>query len=620
MRERISRNLPWIGGAVFALLAWSVLAILNKDYLYTVQERSLFLANHTFWEEMTAAPGGVIRWAGCYLTQFFYYPALGAALLTLLWLVTYLLAIRVFRLQRGWSTLALIPPFALLCSVIGLGYWLYYIKIQGYWFSESLGVMLLLAALWVGRIARGKARYLTILCGTVIGYPLSGWYALLGALMMAILYGKETVGKERLTLFLYTLLIIGTVPLLWYYHYEQIRLDEVWTYGFPLFQRGKTTSWITALPFLVLATSLIVLAFVGGGKKGCTPTTTTRSIVTSIGILVTGCITALATHYHDENYHAEMRMYRHTANGDWEKVLEEARSNPDKPTHLMVMLRNIALMNLDSLGTQTYHYENNTQKPHTRDKLEVSISQTASPLIYYHHGLLNYATRWAIENGVKFGFKINDLKLLTRCAILNGEKAVADKYIHLLEQTLFHKGYARHLKAESTMPTTPEKYRRICELNEHQESRNDSDDGFCEMYIRHEFATIKHTESRLRQELALHYAMLNKDPDNFWVQLKNYAALHEGEEMPIHYQEAAFLFGEIEGRRGIDKLPFDRKKVRRRYLQFNSFVEYHRKEGKDMEEISRICKPLFGDTYWWHYHFCNEINDVELPAYLKRRI
>ena len=53
-----------------------ILAITEADVLYTAQEQNLFLHTPLFFEQQMVKAGGLLTWAGCYLTQFFYYPML----------------------------------------------------------------------------------------------------------------------------------------------------------------------------------------------------------------------------------------------------------------------------------------------------------------------------------------------------------------------------------------------------------------------------------------------------------------------------------------------------------------------------------------------------------------
>ena len=601
---------PWMEVVLFTLFAGWMLVGMNSDYLFTVQERSLFLGNQVFFDEMMAVPAGILHWAGCYLTQFFYYPALGSSLLILIWLATYGVTLKAFRLNPTWSHLALIPITALLCSTIDLGYWIYQIKIPGYWFSESIAMLLVMSGVWLGRSLHGLWRYLWLGIWIVAGYPIMGWYALFGAVLTAIIYTleseKRAAGLHRFIPLIYTIALIGIVPLLWYYHYNQIRLEDAWIYGFPKFEVKDSISWVTTAPFLVMAVTCVALPFC---PKGTNNLKGVQTILVRTVVLA-GC--ALATwmaNFDDYNYQAEMRMYRYTEKANWQKVLMEAREWEETPTRQMVILKNIALTNLGQMGNQMFHYDNGSKLPHKRDNIAIHLVHTAADLLYYQHGKLNFATRWAIENGVEYGFDVSILKILAKCSIISGEYDAAQKYINLLKLTTFHRDEAERLEDFCHHPekiSQAAEFKNIKELYTHMDEDLDSDNGLCEMYLLHNFSNTMNVDSPLLQEMTLDYALISKNIQLFWPRFFQYATLHNGKDMPIHYQEAAYLYGNLEKSVQINNMPFDRKVVNR-YLQFSNQTQAYIEKGLNDEQIAEIMKRNFGDTFWWFYFFCNNV-------------
>ena len=107
--------------------------------LWMAQEQNLFLHTPLFFEQQMVKAGGLLTWMGCYLTQFFYYPMLGAGVLCLLWAFLMWLLQRVFRLDSLWVTL--VPVSCLLLTITTLGYWLYYLKLPGTLFDTTLGTI-----------------------------------------------------------------------------------------------------------------------------------------------------------------------------------------------------------------------------------------------------------------------------------------------------------------------------------------------------------------------------------------------------------------------------------------------------------------------------------------------
>ena len=119
--QAIKRFLPYAGPVVLAVL----LALTEDNLLYRLQEQSLFLHTRLFFEQRMVVSGGFLAWVGCYLTQFFHTPALGAGLLGLLWLLLMAIAGRAFQLSSRWMGMTLVPVACLLLTIVDLGYCTY---------------------------------------------------------------------------------------------------------------------------------------------------------------------------------------------------------------------------------------------------------------------------------------------------------------------------------------------------------------------------------------------------------------------------------------------------------------------------------------------------------------
>ena len=158
----------------------------ETEFLLRAQELNLWLPTQLFWSGRMAYPGGLASWLGCYLTQFFFYPWLGTAILCTLWLVICLLLTYIYRLRGPWMLLSLLIPLALLACFTQTGYWLYYQKLQGHLFVPTVGVLFatltLAASRLIGTLLPAKAAGWANIGWTIvvagIGYPFFGAWAL----------------------------------------------------------------------------------------------------------------------------------------------------------------------------------------------------------------------------------------------------------------------------------------------------------------------------------------------------------------------------------------------------------------------------------------------------------
>ena len=125
---------------VFVLFTIYTLYI-NQEVFYTAHDRSEFISGTPFFHTLMQKPFGLMQYVGAWMTQLFYYPALGSAVLAAIWILIFLVGVKAFQLQGRVSALMLLPVACLLTSVVDLGYWIYVSTIRGYWFSQSVGYL-----------------------------------------------------------------------------------------------------------------------------------------------------------------------------------------------------------------------------------------------------------------------------------------------------------------------------------------------------------------------------------------------------------------------------------------------------------------------------------------------
>ncbi len=183
---------------VFILFAVYVLYI-NQEVFYTAHERSEFIFGAPFFQTLLSKPFGLMRYAGAWLTQLFYHPAFGSAVLMVIWTLIFLVGIKAFRLQGSASALMLLPVACLLTSVVDVGYWIYISTIRGYWFSQSVGYLVMLLLLWAARSTTPRRWHLVWYLIAFCIYPVLGWFALLFVFCLAL--SEKVCWRELVAIF-----------------------------------------------------------------------------------------------------------------------------------------------------------------------------------------------------------------------------------------------------------------------------------------------------------------------------------------------------------------------------------------------------------------------------------
>ena len=615
---KLPNLMPWICVLVFALLSWYFLMMRNADVLYMQQMRSLFNDTSVFFQQYNAVPAGFLQWAGCYFTQLFYYPALGSGVLILMWIAIFFLLKKAFLTSstQHLIPLLLIPLVCLLVSEIDLGYWIYYHKNHGYCFSQTIGLLSASLLVCLFRSATSiKFKFGTIIASLLGAVFLVGLYYYIGvyAMAAAAALGIIMLLERRWTSGAFYVIAAIATPFLFRHLSDTMRSEQFFTAGIPVFESGNITNTSLSIPFWIALLMLILFPILNKVGERIKNVKAANIISSLLLVAVTGFSFGVLedADYDDENYHAECKAYRDIDNMEWEDALYTIRQIQGTLTRQLIVFKNIALFNTGNIGYCMYDYDNKGMTPTPSDSLIVHMANTASPIIYLHHGMTNYAYHYCMEIQVEYGFNITELKVMALSSIINGEKKLAQKYLNILSRTMFHKKWAEHYLPLARNPKEIGKYPELAKINElhsYMSNNIDSDEGVCENYIINYFSDTYTNASKYLQEMCLAYSVISNNIQKFWRQYILYLQLHKGEKIPDLYQQAAYFYLDMVPTSSPDpkayNMQFDQKIIDR-YNQFDQISQSLLKNGFSKESIARQTEAEFGDTFWWTYYFNN---------------
>ena len=605
----------FLGLIILAVVAGILLAY-EPHFLWKVQEKNLFLCSALFLKEQLVVPGGMLTWLGTFFTQFLYYPWLGVLMLCCWWLLLMFIIKRTFCIADRWAVLVLIPVALLLLTNMDQGYWIYMLKLRGHFFVSTIGTTAVAALLWGFRCVPDKrglrAAYIFVTCA--LGYPLMGIYGLAASFLMGIWSWRLSASRAKASInSVVAVLSAIAIPLICYrYLYYQVNLANIYWAELPLFfiTEEHHTYYI---PYYLLALFFVLLAVTckaDTGAKKVAMSNTAKKTNKFLEWLAQGAIAILlvAGVYHfwmkDENFHHELAMQHHISNLDWEGVLEEAANQKDEPTRAIVMMRNLALSRLGKQGDLMFLYKNGSKAYDAPFGMRLML--VVGPLIYYQYGMLNYCNRLCMEMGVEFGFRTEDYQLLVNCAVLENDQPLARKYIGLLKQTIFYKDWAEH--AESLLGR-PELIAKDSELEPithmlHYENALTGDQGYTENFLMRQLAKSNYTDDPIFQEQTLLATLWTKDVRRFWHHFNEYIKLHPQGPVPRYYQEAAYLYGKLEDRQDLEKMPFDAS-VKDLFERFATMMSDY--NGQEVSVAREELNSFFGDTYYYDYYTMSDL-------------
>ena len=573
------------------LVVAGALLFYENDFLWKLQEQNLFLNTSMFFKEQMLVPGGLLSWAGTYLTQFFYYPWLGTLLLCACWLLMMWIIKRAFNLTGLWAPIALVPVGLLLLTIVDMGYWVYFLKLPGHVFVGTLGTTAVAALLWAFRALpqRYGLRLVMIAVTALLGFPLLGIYGLGATLLMGIyIWRMEQTLWQKIAGSVMALGGAYIVPLICYRQiFYQTNIANIYFAELPLY--FVTESYDNYyLPYYGLALFFVLMALLRVNNLKAW-----KGIVPQV-LLVGATVWCVATYwFKDENFHHEVTMQRCIDQNDWKGVIDEAATQQDEPTRAIVVMRNLALSRLGRQADEMYLYKNGSKRYEA--PFDMRMLLCAGPLSYYQYGMVNYCERLSTEMGVEFGWRVENLKYLAKCAILNKEKALERKYLGLLKHTTFYDDWAEEARDLEELKT-------IARMM-HYPNQLTGDQGNVERFLMYRLAECTFKSDAYFQEQTLLASLWTKDINQFWYHFGDYINMHPDGHMPRYFQEAAYLYGKLEGRAIINQLPFD-DSVKQ---SFDSFMEAASRYDDMDVEYAREGLKAFSHTYYYDYYLMRNL-------------
>ena len=596
MKKKLQPIALWL---VTLIAVATVLLFFESDLLWKVQQHNVFLTTSLFFQQMMAMPGGMLSYLATFFTQHFYYPWVGVILLCCWWLLLMWLTKRAFNIAERWTVLTVIPVAILLVANMDLGYWIYFIKLPGYFYVATIGTTAATALLWAFRsLPENKwLRAAFIVLTTLVGYPLMGVYALAAVVLMAVFAWRQSVTA---------LLSIIAIPLLYYrFVYCGTNIVDIYRTAIPVFSIADSYP-AYYIPYYVLAAYYLTMTAIYRYKRPAqkaNSTVFTTYIVPVATLLVLG---AGVYHfwYKDANFHHELAMQRYIEKADWEGVIKVGTKQDGEPTRAIVMMHNLALSRLGRQCDEMYKFAKGSKRSNT--PLPVFMSHVAGRMMLYQYGAINECHRVCMEEGVEYGWNVEQLKDLARCATLNKEPQAAKKFLDILRQTSYYGGWADHMETllnDSTLLAKDEEMGPIKRMM-HYTDKLDAVEGYVEKSLMTALAE-QDADDIYFQEQAVLGAMWTRDPDLFWPRFDHYVQLNGETKMPPRiFQEAAWLFANLQGQEGLDEWVLE-PGVKE---SFNGFMRLLQQFKKDPSPSNRMyILNYFGSTYYFEFFFLRDI-------------
>jgi hypothetical protein len=296
-------------------------------------------------------------------------------------------------------------------------------------------------------------------------------------------------------------------------------------------------------------------------------------------------------------------MERCLEQADWEGIVEEGKSQEGEPTRAIVLMHNLALSRLGRQCDEMYNFPKGSKRSAT--PIPVYMYNTAGYQINYHYGLLNECHRLCMEVGVEYGWNAELLQYMARAALLGGEKAATRKYLSLLRQTLFFGAWTDHMETLLNAPgaaVVDNETGPVTRMLHWADIQGQGDS-----YVEKNLMTLlaeQDADDPYFQEQAVLAAMWMRSPALFWPRFQHYIQLRPKDPVPRIFQEAAYLFANMEHRDFVNVLPVSRE-VKASLQGFMSDMKQY--QQVDPTQIKNYLYQRYGNTYYFEFFFLKGI-------------
>jgi hypothetical protein len=561
--------------------------ISNKFQLYYLEQTQLFRFSGDYFHTFTKKPGDLIFYLGEFLIQFFVNPAFSAFIITLLVGGVGSSSYLIFRKVGIKSLLISLLPVVFL--VVLHSSYLYKV-------AFTVGILLVLSFVYGYLQIKGKTlRYMYGLSGWMLLYYLGGALALYASLFIVLAellyFSDETKWTAIISIFLVSI----AVPYVSVKYFFFDPFIDAWLYPMPLLGTTCAPLFIALLAFFLVVYSAILAYRKIYKRKPITITVNYKSIIAAC-LVVAGAVIAIKIKAYDPKTEIILGMDHYVQTGEWNKALNLSKKYAGV-NQLVLYYTNLALYKTGQMGDRMFNYPQRGIKGLQLEWARDEVTPFFGGEIFYHLNYINEANRWAFESMVAKGLNPRSLKRLVLTNLVNGQYKVATKYLDLLDETIYYKGWAKKYRA---YVADPDKIHQDSELAQkrHFLVKND----FISLNLGLNELLREHPDNRMAFEYLMATFLLNKDIKSFADNI--YRLKDMGyKEIPVNYEEA-LLFCMAYFKK--DLVP-EGLRIRNATIQRkDQYISNIAQAGGDRNSAARKLYPQFGNTAWFYLHFADQ--------------
>ena len=401
-------------------------------YIFFYQEKSsLFLVSWQYLAEHLSQPGGFLNYLGELQTAFYFYPAIGAFLVSAEIVVIIRIISQTGRVING-NRYYFIP------FIIGSA--LFYLQ-TNYQYNafNNLGILIQLTLFYLTiRFFKSKSQWIPVVL-TPFFYLLFGSFSLIFILLFS-----QYLILQRKTKWAIKLALLWISAIVFFYAGNEFLFFQTTKNLILLPFSEQSIGLQTRLFFTVIAVIVVLpVIFKIDFKKIWSFSIRKISLVEFVPFLILGVLVSISIPRIDNKnkhyFHVEKLFYQQKYN----EIIAFNRDFPSKNI-LTNYLNNIALCETGKLNDELFGFPQSADGQTLFLKWEiVSEVLKRGGYFYYYLGMVNEAQRWAYEYMVMRGNTPESLKMIIKTELINGKYNSAYKYISILKNSIFYRKEAR---------------------------------------------------------------------------------------------------------------------------------------------------------------------------------
>lgn len=557
-------------------------------YLFFYQEKSsLFLVSWQYLAEHLSQPGGFLNYLGDLQTALYFYPAIGAFLVSAEIVLIICIISQTGKVINGY--LSSFIPFL-------IGAALFYLQ-TNYQYSayHNLGILIQLALFFFTiRFFKSKLQWIPVFVFPVF-YLLFGSFSLIFILLFTLYLFLEKNAR-----WIFKLALLWVFAIVFFFAGREFIFFQTTEKLILLPFSEQSTGMQTPLFFtVVVVIFLLPVIFKIKFQKISSLTKQNIRLVEILPFIILGVLVFVSIPRIDNKnahyFHVEKLFYQQKFN----EIIAFNREFPSN-NKLTNYLNNIALIETGKLNDELFGFPQSADGQTLFLKWEiVSEVLKRGGYFYYYMGMVNEAQRWAYEYMVMRGNTPESIKMIIKTELINGKYKSAYKYITILKNSIFYKKESREFEKllfdDKAVDLHPE-LGKIKRLKPKHDFFVLSENPAANI----DLILAADSANRVALEYKLAFLLLQKDMKGIAEILPFYSKMGYT-QIPKNVEEAVVAYSLL----NLKKYPeFEGISVRPETVtRFNEYYKIFQQNRSNKEHAQKALAMSFGNTFWYYVFF-----------------